>query len=423
MKGLAWLWVVALATGCTAMDATTRVERGPLLRTYDRQQTIEGAVRGEVTANWPKLTVALRGHDLCRTQTVEEYAEEHTTERTSSAAGPSLSLGVIGTLGGAIALGISPLLSNEPNRDSIDGNGRYGTSLRTQVRTYSIVALCLGVPALAVGTIAYLRQGADTEVNKVEQVATQKEVVCNERDVDGPVILMNEKQVTAQGKMVAGSKVEFDESTFATVGADRVTFFGREVELDEASHKLLDGFSACRQLAKEPVAALNVMSTGALMNRLERVRACRRVRVEAMTEEGLTLEKEVARRREGGDPGAQPVGPNVMSFEDAVSSYSPRLKLSPGSVDLAKLDQIEELVGQSAVIEGVVTEGVTPNIGIVQVGPRSLFLFLPTQKAWGGEYAVGTRVEVVAVVVGTQTLGDRTLPLLRAVFMRPAFGG
>lgn len=411
-----------LLTGCIGVDSTTRVERGPLLRTFDRQQIIEGSVRAEVTAQWPKLRVSLRGHDLCRSQVVEEYAEEHTTERTSSAAGPALSTGIVGTLGGLVALAVSPVLSGEPNRAYIDGGGRYGPSVRTQVRTWSVVGFVIGVPALVVGGIAYLRQGEETEVKKVEQVATQREVVCNERDVDGPVILMNDQRVTAEGKMVAGSVVEFDESAFATTGANRVTFFGREAELDPASVKVLDGFSACRQVAKEQVASVPTLTTGALMNRLERVRACRGVRGDAMAEEGKALEAEVARRREGGDPGALPVGPNVTSFEEAVASYSPRLKLSTGSPDLAKLDAVDDIAGQAAVIEGVVTEGVTANIGVIQAGTRSVFLFLPTQKAWGGEYAVGTRVEVVAVVVGSQTLGDRTLPLLRAVWMRPAFG-
>ncbi len=414
---------LAVVSGCTSLESTTRVERGPLLRTFDRNQVTEGAVRAEVTAKWPRLFVALRGHDLCRSQVVEEYAEEHTTERTSTAAGPALSTGLVGTLAGLIMIGVSPLLSNEPNREFIDGGGRYGAPLRTQVRGWSIVAFSIGVPALVVGAIAYLRQGVETEVKKVEQVATQREVVCNERDVEGPVMLMSEQKPTAEGKRIAGSVVEFDESAFATVGADRIVFFGREVELDESSRKVLEGFSACRQLAHEKLAAVSAMGTGALMNRLERVRACRLLRPDAMIDEGKALEAEVAHRREGGDPGALPVGPNVTSFEEAVSSYSPRLKLSVGSADLARLDEVEALVGQAAVIEGVVTEGVTANIGVVQIGPRSVFLFLPTQKARGGDYAVGTRVEVVAVVVGTQTLGDRTLPLLRAVWMRPAFGG
>ena len=423
MRSLAVMMAAVLATGCSGLESTTRVERGPLLRTFDRKQVVDGSIRAEVTAKWPKLHVSLRGHDLCRTQIVEEYAEEHTTERTSTAAGPALSMGIVGTLIGIGMLVATPLLSNEPNRESIDGGGRYGASLRTQVRAYSIIGFVVGVPALAVGLINYVRQGVDTDVQKVEQVATQKEVVCNERDVDGPVALMSDQRLTVEGKSIAGSAVEFDESQFVTVGADRITFFGREAELDEASRKVLDGFSACRQLAREQMAALSAVRTGALMNRLERVRACRLVRPDAMIEEGKALEAEVALRRQGGDPGAQPVGPNVTSFEEAVSSYSPRLKLSVGSPDLAKLDQIEELVGQSAVIEGIVTEGVTPNIGVVQVGSRGVFVFLPVKKAWGGDYAVGTRVEIVAVVVGTQTLGERTLPLLRAVWMRPAFGG
>lgn len=410
-------------TGCAGIEATARVERGPLLRTFDRQQIVEGSVRAEVTAKWPKLFVALRGHDLCRVQTIEEYAEEHTTERTSSAVGPALSTGIANTLAGLIMLGVSPLLSNEPNRDSIDGGGRYGASLRTQVRGWSIVTFVVGVPALLVGGIAYLRQGAETEVRRVEQIATQRDVVCNERDVDGPVVLMSEHRPTAEGTLVAGSTVEFDESAFLTQGADKVVFFGREVELEEASRNVLEGFSACRHLVREPVAALNVISTAALMNRVERVRACRRVRPAAMIDEGTALEVEISVRREGRDPRAPPVGPSVTSFEEAVASYSPRLKLSPGSADLLKLDSVGELVGQAAVIEGVVTEGPTANIGVVQVGARGVFLVLPAKKAWGGDYAVGTRVEVVAVVVGTQTLGERTLPLLRAVWMRPAFGG
>ena len=315
------------------------------------------------------------------------------------------------------------MLSNEPNREFIDSGGRYGPSTRTQVRGWSVVTFAIGVPALVAGGIAYLRQGEETEVKKVEQVATQREVVCNERDVNGPVQLMNEQQLTAEGTRVAGSTVVLDESAFATEGADRIVFFGREVELDPSSRQVLESFSACRQLGREQVAVVKAISTGALMNRLERVNACQRVRPDAMVEERRVLEAEVAQRREGGDPAALPVGPSVGSFEEAVSSYSPRLKLSAGSPDLLKLDAIENLSGQSAVIEGIITEGLTANIGVVQVAGRSVFLFLPTQKSWGGEYAVGMKVEVVAVVMGVQTVGEQTLPLLRVVWMRPKFGG
>jgi hypothetical protein len=415
--------LLLLACGaCVNVDSTTRVERGPLLRTFDREQIVEGGVRGSVTAQWPKLYVALEGHDTCRSQKLEEYAEEHTTERSSTEIGAALSTGIACTLAGAGLLAASPLVSGEPNRKNIDSGGHYGASDRQLVQGWSIVTLAVGVPALVVGVIGYLRQGSVTEVKKVEQVAGQKEVECRQRDVDGPVQLMSEQHPAATGTAIAGSKLEFDESSLMTVGVDRVLFFGREVELDDASRRVLDGFSACRQLQREQVATAGALSTGALMNRLERVRACRLLRPEAMAQEGAALEAEVAHRREGGDPGAFPVGPNVTGFEEAVSAYAPRLTLSERSEDLSRLDAIDEVVGQAAVVEGIVTEGVTANIGVLQVGNRRLFLFLPSQRAWGGDFPPGTRVEAVAVVVGEHTLGNQTLPLLRAVFMRPAFG-
>ena len=72
-------------------------------------------------------------------------------------------------------------------------------------------------------------------------------------------------------------------------------------------------------------------------------------------------------------------------------------------------------------LEGIVGEGITENIGIIQVGERQVFLFIPPRKSWGGNFANGTRVEVVALISGRQTLGERSLPLLRAVWMRTAW--
>jgi hypothetical protein len=56
------------------------------------------------------------------------------------------------------------------------------------------------------------------------------------------------------------------------------------------------------------------------------------------------------------------------------------------------------------------------------VGPYEVFVFLPTLNRWSTDFGNGTRVEAVAVVKGTQTVGEVTLPLLKAVWMRPAFG-
>jgi hypothetical protein len=72
-------------------------------------------------------------------------------------------------------------------------------------------------------------------------------------------------------------------------------------------------------------------------------------------------------------------------------------------------------------VQGVVVEGMTSNIGVLQVGDRALYVFLPPKRTWGFDFGNGTRVEAVVVLAGTQTVGERTLPLARAVWMRPAF--
>ena len=132
-------------------------------------------------------------------------------------------------------------------------------------------------------------------------------------------------------------------------------------------------------------------------------------------------DSELARRRESGSPAAWAPGTNVSTFEEAVSAYAPSLKLAANSKDLAVLDTPEAAEGRAVLLEGIVGEGLTENIGIIQVGDRQVFLFIPPKKAWGGNFPNGTRVEVVALISGRQTLGERNLPLLRAVWMRTAW--
>ena len=130
---------------------------------------------------------------------------------------------------------------------------------------------------------------------------------------------------------------------------------------------------------------------------------------------------ELVRRRESGSPAAWAPGTNVSTFEEAVSAYAPALKLAVNSKDLAVLDTPEAAEGKAVLLEGIVGEGITENIGIIQVGDRQVFLFIPPKRAWSGNFPNGTRIEAVALISGRQTLGDRSLPLLRAVWMRTAW--
>jgi hypothetical protein len=72
-------------------------------------------------------------------------------------------------------------------------------------------------------------------------------------------------------------------------------------------------------------------------------------------------------------------------------------------------------------MQGVVSSGLTENIGVLQLGEREVFVFIPPKRSWGGDFGSGARVEAVAVMAGWQTVGEKTLPLARLVFMRPAF--
>ncbi len=411
---------LAALAGCVPVESQTRTERGPLLRAYDRQQVVEGGVRGEVEVAWPRATISIEGFDTCRTLHLEEYAEERTTEKSSPAAGPSLSIGVVGTAVGAGLLAFSPLFSNQPNKGVIDGSGHYGAPPRAYATGWGIGTIVVGIPALVVGLVGYLHSGEETETKKVEQVSSQDDRECNARPMVGPLHLVGEGGAVAEVKIAEG-KGGLDASQLKSAAFDRLVFYGRPVELDEASRRALDAVSACVQLDTQPVASVQALGTTDLFKRVERTRACRNVRPEVGASAKL-LEDELARRREGGEPLAVQGAP-VDSFEAAMAQYTPKVQLKPGSPDLALLAKSDQLVNQAVLLEGVVEEGITANIGVVQVGDRAVYLFIPSDHQWGGDFGPGTRFEAVAVVTGMQTLEERTLPLLRAVWMRPAVGG
>ena len=409
-----------LAAGCVPVESQTRTERGPLLRAYDQPQVVEGGVRADLTAEWPKLSFVVDGYDTCRVLHLEEYAEEVTTEKSSPAAGPALSVGVAGTAVGAVLLATLPLYSNDPNKTVIDGSGHYGASTRQQVTGWGIGTLAVGLPALVVGLVGYFHQGEETVTKKTEQVSGQEDRECNPRPMVGPLELMGEGGSSASVTIADGKGV-LDAKDVQSPYFDHLRFYGRPVELEDSARRALDAFSACIQLDRQPVASLELLTSSDLFKRLERTRACHLLRAD-MEAAAKALEAELSRRREGGEPIATP-GAAVDSYEAALAAYTPKVKLAPNSPDLALLANAGQLVNQAVVLDGVVEEGITANIGVVQVGDRSVYLFIPSDHAWGGDFPNGTRMEAVAVVTGMQTLDDRTLPLLRAVWMRPAVGG
>lgn len=408
-----------LASACAPLETNTRTERGPLLRTYTRPQVVEGGATVDVRADWPTLKLTLAAYDTCRAETVEEYAEERITERTARSAGPALATGIANVLAAGVLYGVSFAVSDAPNVSTLDEAGRYGASTRQYVQGVSLATLIVGVPALAVGVIGMLRSGTDLETLKSEQVVSQKDARCNERPAAGPVTLVGAKGAVAQKPAVDGA-VDF-AATELSGAPESLQLAGVDLPLDEDAQATLWGFGACVQLERDGAQKLDALGEGDLLSRAEKLRSCRVVRGADVAAAIRAVDDELKHRRESGAPGAFAPGANVGSFEEAVSAYAPRLTLEKGSADLAKLDAPELLDGQAVLLRGVVAEGMTTNIGVVQVGERQLYLFIPPKRAWGGDFGNGTRVEAVAVMAGVQTVGARTLPLARAVWMRTAF--
>lgn len=414
---LAVLLLFALAS-CARVDATTRVERGPLLRTFERPVLLEGGLTSDVRVEWPWLKLTVLGYDVCRAEQVEEYAEEKITERTSSAAGPALSTGIANTLASAVLFAVSFAVPSTPNFNVIDSGGRYGPSTQQYLQGASLVTLGVGLPSLVVGVISRLSSGEEVVAQKAEQVVSQKDARCNERPATGPVAL-----VSAQGARLPlqASDGALDvDGTKLTLVPESLRFAERDIELSEEGQVLFSAWAACVALEQDQKTLEQLSETG-LLTRAERLRDCRRVRGAALDEAVKAVDDELSRRRESGSPAAWGPGTSVSSFEEAVSAYAPALKLSPTSKDLAVLDAVEAAEGRAVLLEGIVGEGVTENIGVIQVGDRQVFLFIPPKKAWGGHFPNGTRIEAVALLAGRQTLGERTLPLLRAVWMRTAW--
>jgi hypothetical protein len=410
-------WVCVLLCGCITMEDTVRTERGPLLRTFERPLIVEGGVSGRLSVEWPKLSIALEGYDTCRTEKVEEYAEDKIREHRGTGAGASLSAGVAFTVAGGIGLGVSYALSNAPNMERIDTAGNYGPSARVTARGWSIAGLAIGVPALVVGIVQWLRTGEDVETVKVEQVASQRDETCNVRQIDGPIYLRVEDG-TAQGPAATKDSVATFEAKQLTADVDSFAFYEREVALDDASRSLLLAFNGCARLEREAVASPEALSTGALLKRLEAARACRQVRGDAVAQEQARLDAELSRRREGGEAGTfLPGAKRLNGFEEAVSAYPPRFTLEDGSADVGR--PVEQLTSQSVLLKGRVQAGLSANIGVVSYAQREMFVFLPPDAPWASEdFPLGVKVEVIGIVSGLQTVGELTAPLLRAIWMR-----
>jgi hypothetical protein len=357
-----------LLAGCATTDTISRVERGPLLRSSERQSVVEGGATSDVRVEGSLLKLTVAGYDVCRSQTVEEFTEETINEGQSRTFGPALSTGMVGTVAGGVLLLTSFFVSPTPNLDSA---GNKGLSTRQTLQIIGGISLGVGIPALVVAIINKLQGDAPNKTRKVEEIADQHDTRCNERPVNGKLELFAADGASVPFHVEDGA-VDIDSSKMPLV-PETMRFEGRNIELSPEGRELFSSWSS------QVLRRLNP--------------------ADAPPERAPRAEIEL---------------PHLKSFEAAVEKYSP-------STDLSLLANPEANQGRAILVQGIVGSGHAENIGTIQIGEREVFMFIPSDRTWEGPFAAGTRVEAVALIAGTQTLGDKTLPLLRAVWMRNAW--
>lgn len=410
------------AVGCAPMQVERRTERGPLLRTYQQEVPLgQRTVAATVTARWPRLDVRLVSSEACRTEVHEEYAEEVITERTDPAAAPALSGGIANVVVGGGLLLASSLLSNEPDRDAIDRQGRYGASSRQLATRWGVVLVAIGVPALVTGIVQMARSGEERETRKVDEVASLRDRPCDPRPAEGVV------EFVGQGPQAALRTVKDGAVSLGAEdldGADVVGLLleGTPVMLAEEDAMLLNAFSACAQLQRQPMdaQALGERTQEQLLAMHALAARCAKVPGSPGAEWMEALGAAVTAAQSGGEAPAPAGEVEFESFEDAVAKLKPSLRVAAGGADAEKLRNADVLKGQAVQLVGVLTQRQGPDSVVVQVGDVKVLVLMDPQRAWASDFARGSRVELVGVVEGEHPLGEASAPMVSAAWMRPA---
>ena len=303
MRGLWAFAVCAALVGCVHIDVEERVERGPLLRSFDREVLAQRGVSGEVEVAWPNATVRVSQFEVCRTERVDEYAEDHISERTARSVGPAITLGITGTLVGTGLLAARGLFSADPDTRVIDGGGRYGISSRQRYTGIALGALALGLPALAVGLIGIAQSGQSVNTAKAEQVVDARDQRCHLQPAEGPLALGGEEGPLLPARPLQQGLATFSaEEAQATPGLDRALFDGRPIELLPDDAGKLSAFAQCAFAvgAAQHPEGLAALTLEALRDRLFGARRCEGVPGAPGDEALRPLRDEAARRQSGG---------------------------------------------------------------------------------------------------------------------------
>jgi hypothetical protein len=416
-------WVAAgaaLAVGCAPMQAERRVERGPVLRTYSKEAVLgQRTLAADVEARWPRLTMRFIASEVCRTEQHEEYVENIITERYEPSAAPATSAGAANTAVGLGLLLARPLFSNEPDRDVIDREGRYGASSRKIATGWGVALVSLGVPALVTGLIQMVRSGEETETRKADAVVSLREEACHPQPATGTLEFAGGPGVPPTPRTITDGTLELTADELRAMSFAGVLIDGDPVAMSDEDQALVATFRHCSRVLTEPMEAeaLAKEDVAHLLVLRKRVVGCKDIPGAPVEERLKLLDAALSAH---GSSAVPPDEPTLNSFEDAVAAHKPGLNLTADSEDLAKLENPEALRGQAVVLRGFLERREEQNIAVVRVGDVRVLVFLDEDRKWAADFPKGSRVELVGVVMGQQQLGELEAPLVRALWMRPA---
>ncbi len=391
--GLLW------ASGCVQVQEEVRVERGLTLRTWDTEVRLgRPQLRAEVAPRWPALELRVFRDDTCRAETREEYAEERTVERSARGTGPALALGSVGTIAGAGLLAGAQAMSDAPNREVLDAEGRYGPSQRQLAQGWGWGALSAGVPALVVALVGQRQSGTTTESTVQQSVVSEREYPCHGAKVDG-LLRLDSLQAPFELR-TSGGAVLLSAAQVAALGEAPLVLDGQPVTLPQPEEDKVVDFRACLAvLPLPPPERLAVLSAAQLDTRRELASACaRRVPEGGAAEEAYTaaLEAKLAAERDV----APPAGPSLIEFEDVLRALQPERLAARGTADALALQQLAVPAGEPLRVMGRVERRGTAELISVRVGERR-GVFLSGGKApLPGESEGSERAELVELSIG-----------------------
>jgi hypothetical protein len=410
----------ALLVGCAPMNSERRVEKGPVLRTYAKEEVLgQRTLAAEVEARWPKLTLRFTSADVCRTEQREEYVENVITETYEPSAAPAMSAGAANTAVGLGLLLARGLFSNEPDRDSIDREGRYGASSRKVATGWGIALVSLGVPSLVTGLVQSLRSGEETETRKADTVVSLREEACHPKPTTGTLEFAGGPGAPPAPRTITDGTLELTEEELRTMSFAGVLIDGEPAAMSDEDQELVSAFRLCSRVLAEPMSAEGLAKEEVEHLQLvrKRVVGCKEIPGAPVEDRLKLLDAALAAH---GSAALPPDEPRINSFEDAVAAHKPGLTLSADSDELDRLENAEALRGQAVVLRGVLERREEQNIAVVRVGDVRVLVFLDEGRKWASDFPKGSRVELVGVVMGQQQLGDLEAPLVRAFWMRPA---